>query len=369
MRFECEKKDFTAALSAVEKALPARPVIAVTEGIKISAADGKIRLVATDMNLRIEAGFDGKVAASGEAVLNGRLLINLVKSLPDWPVTVETRSNGEIAIRSGLSEITLKELPVEDFPPAQAVHDNVSFTISSNLLRDVIRQTIFSVSTGMGREILTGELFKLEDGRLTVISLDGYRISKRQERIGQVTDKAVEAVIPGEALDELARVLPDDAAVSVKIGERYAAFTAGNTVLTTQLLSGQFFDCDSIINGSLKKAETTVVTKKDDLAGAIKRALLIVKEEKVSVVRFSIDNQRIVITAQTGTGKITDEIGITMKGQPLDIAFNGEFLEDCLNAIGDEQVTLKFGGSVDPCIIQPATNTDSRLYLVLPVKL
>jgi len=268
-----------------------------------------------------------------------------------------------------LSEITLRGLPVEDFPPAQAVGDNVSFTVNSNLLRNMIRQTIFSVSTGMGREILTGELFKWEDDRLTVTSLDGYRISKRQERIGQVTDRAVEAVIPGEALDELARVLPDDAAVSVKIGERYAAFTAGNTVLTTQLLSGQFFDCNSVINSSLKKVETTVVTKKDDLAGAIRRALLIVKEEKVSVVRFSISDQKMIITAQTGTGKITDEIGITMKGQPLDIAFNGNFLDDCLSVIQDEQVTLKFGGSVDPCIIQPATNSDSSLYLVLPVRL
>jgi DNA polymerase-3 subunit beta len=369
MRFKCEKMDLVEALSKAERALPSRLVIPITEGIKLTADNGQVRLAATDINLRIESAVEGAdIIENGEAVLDGRLLISLAKSLPDQQsVLFNTVSDHELTIKSGSSEITLATLPASDFPPAHTVDGNKSFAINSSVLRDMIQQTIFAVSEYAGREILTGEHFKLEDGILTLTALDGYRLARRQEKIQ--TDLAFEAVIPFKALKELARILPDDAEVEVRTGDKFVAFAADDTILTAQLLSGQFFDCDSIISSAVKNLRTTAVVKKGDVAAAVKRALILAKAEKLSAVRFAVDEDKIIMTAQNSTAKSVDEITTAIQGQPLEIAFNGKYLSDCLDVVDAESITFSFGDSVDPFIIQPTDNPDSGLYLILPVRL
>ena len=368
MRFKCEKMDLVDALSKAERALPSRAVVPITEGIKVTADNGQVKLAATDINLRIESVVDGAdVIENGEAVLDGRLLISLAKSLPDQPILFNTESDHELVIKSGSSEITLATMSASDFPPAHAVDSNKSFVVNSSVLRDMIQQTIFAVSEYAGREILTGEHFRLKDGILTLTALDGYRLARRQEKIQ--TDLAFEAVIPFKALKELARILPDDAEVEVRTGDKFVAFAADDTILTAQLLSGQFFDCDSIISSAVKNLRTTAVVKKGDVAAAVKRALILAKAEKLSAVRFAVDEDKIIMTAQNSTGKAIDEIAAAIQGQPLEIAFNGTYLSDCLNAINAEEITLSFGDSVDPFIIQSTANPDSGLYLILPVRL
>jgi DNA polymerase-3 subunit beta len=368
MRFKCEKTDLVDALSKAERALPSRAVVPITEGIKIAADNGQVRLAATDINLRIESVVEGAdVIENGEAVLDGRLLISLAKSLPDQPVLFNTASEHELTIKTGSSEITLATMSASDFPPAHAVNGNKSFAINSSVLRDLIQQTIFAVSEYAGREILTGEHFKLADGLLTVTALDGYRVARRQEKVQ--TDLAFEAVIPGKALKELARILPASGDIEIKIGSKFIAFDADSTTLTAQLLAGQFFDCDAIISSAVKNFRTTAIVKKDDTAAAVKRALILVKAEKLSAVRFAVDNDKIIMTAQNSTGRAVDEIPAEIKGQALEIAFNGMYLSDGMDAIDAEEITFSFGDSVDPFIIQPTNNPDSGLYLILPVRL
>jgi DNA polymerase-3 subunit beta len=176
-------------------------------------------------------------------------------------------------------------------------------------------------------------------------------------------------VIPFKALKELARILPDDAEVEVRTGDKFVAFAADDIVLTTQLISGQFFDCDSIISSAAKNFRTTAVVKKDEAAAAVKRALILAKTEKLSAVRFAVKENKIIITAQNSTAKSVDEIAAETQGQPLEIAFNGTYLSDCLNAINAEEITLSFGNSFDPFIIQLTDDPDSGLYLILPVRL
>jgi DNA polymerase-3 subunit beta len=367
MRFKCEKMDLVDALSKAERALPSRAVVPITEGIKVTGDNGQVKLAATDINLRIESVVEGAdVIENGDAVLDGRLLISLAKSLPDQQSVLFNTAGHELTIKSGSSEITLSTMQASDFPPAHAVDGNKSFVVNSSVLRDMIQQTIFAVSEYAGREILTGEHFRLQDGLLTLTALDGYRVARRQEKIQ--TDLAFEAVIPFKALKELARILPDDD-VEVRIGDKFIAFDAAGTTLTAQLLSGQFFDCDAIISSAVKNLRTTVVVKKDDTAAAVKRALILVKAEKLSAVRFAVDKDKIIMTAQNSTGKAIDEIAAAIQGQSLEIAFNGKYLSDCMDAVDAEEITFSFGDSVDPFIIQPTDNPDSGLYLILPVRL
>jgi len=370
MIITCSQDDLVSALSIAEKALPSKPVMPILNGILITTENENIRLRSTDTEISIDTMLNGNILEKGAAVLNGRLFIDIARSLPKDQVTLTISDNYEVIIKCGSSEISLKGMSAENFPQLPVMSDGISFNIDSSKFREMIRQTLFSVAPPESlREILTGELLKFENEKLILVSVDGYRISIRQEDIDFAPDRHIEAVIPGKALTELMRILPySEEILNIKIDDKRIAFNMGDTVMTAQMLTGKFINYEDILMPELSETKTEVIVDRDAMLKAIERAMLVAKEGKSWLIKLSISENGMIITSNADIGKAHEEVAVDLQGAPIEIAFNGRYLSDPLKVIDDEQIRLRFNTNISPCIIEPVEG-DKFLYLVLPVRI
>ncbi|MBZ4666667.1 MAG: polymerase beta subunit [Mahella sp.] len=370
MIITCEKDDLVNALSIAEKALPSKNIIPVLNSIIIETVDDIIHLKSTDTEISIDTVLNGNIINQGSVALNGRLFIDIARSLPKEQVTINVDDHNEVSIKCGLSEISIKGMGTDDFPQLPVISDGTNFNISSVIFRDMIRQTAFSIAPpDDNREMLTGELLKFENDKIMLVSVDGYRISIRYEDIDEIPDRQFEAVIPGKALMELMRILPSaQENLNIKIDDKRAAFSINGTVMTAQLLSSKFINYEDILMPELSETKTTITVSRADLLSATERAMLVAKEGKSSLIKLSISERGMVLTSNADIGKVHEDIPIDIDGSAIEIAFNGRYLTDPLKVIDDEQVLMKFNSDVSPCIIEPVEGK-SFLYLILPVRM
>jgi DNA polymerase-3 subunit beta len=370
MIITCEKDDLVNALSIAEKALPSKNIIPVLNNIVIETVDGAIHLKSTDTEISIDTVLNGNIIDQGSVALNGRLFIDIARSLPKEQVTIKVDDHNEASIKCGLSEISIKGMGTGDFPQLPVISNGMSFNISSTIFRDMIRQTAFSIAPpDDNREVLTGELLKFENDEIMLVSVDGYRISIRYEEISEIPDRQFEAVIPGKALMELMRILPlTQENLNIKIDDKRAAFNINSTVMTAQLLNSKFINYEDILLPELSETKTTITVNRADLLSAAERAMLVAKEKKSSLIKLSISEHGMVLTSNADIGKVHEDIPIDINGSAIEIAFNGRYLTDPLKVIDDEQVLMKFNSDVSPCIIEPVDGK-SFLYLILPVRM
>lgn len=363
------KEDLVNALNIVEKALPTKAVIPILSGIMIDARNNTIHLKATDTSIGIDTELKGNVIAEGAVVLNGRLFFEVARSLPKDQVILEVDEHYEASIKCGSSEISIKGMPANDFPPLPYVSDGVELNITSGTFRDMIRQTVFSVAVDESKGILMGELLKFDGNQLTLVAIDGYRISIRYEQLADGPNQAVEAVIPGRSLTELMRILPaSDEILNMRIDDKHAMFSINGIIVITQLLDGRFMNYEDIINSEASEAKTIVRVNTNDLLSSIDRAMLVAKEGNISFIRLNISKDGMIITSNADIGKAHEEVPIDLEGSSVEIAFNGKYLSDPLKIIDDQQLMMRFNTDISPCIIEPV-NGNKFLYLILPVRM
>lgn len=363
MKIICTKSNLAKGVGIVSKAVPSKTTMPILECILIDATASMIKLTANDMELGIETIIEGDIVQPGMIALDAKIFSEIVRKLPDSEIVITTDDNDQTLITCEKAKFQIAGKSGSDFAYLPYIEKNESILVLQYTLKEVIRQTIFSIADTESNKLMTGELFEVEDHILKVVSLDGHRISIRKIELKASYDHK-KVVVPGKTLMEISKILSGDAESEVQIyfAENHIVFEFDQTVVVSRLIEGEYFRIEQMLSSDY---ETKVHINKKELLNCIYRATLLVKEGDKRPIIIQIGDDTMELKIQSQLGSMDEEIFITKEGKDLLIGFNPKFLIDALRVIDDEEVTLYFMNSKAPCFIKDEKET--YVYLILPV--
>lgn len=364
MKIVCTKSNLLTGVQIVSKAVPNKTTMSILECILIDTRNGEIKLTANDMELGIETVIDGEILDKGMIALDAKIFLEIVRKLPDNNITIETNNETyKTTITCEKAKFNIIGKSGEDFSYLPDIVRNDSIVISQFTLKEVIRQTIFSIADNDNNRLMTGELFEIDNDTLKVVSLDGHRISIRRISLkNSYGNKKV--VVPGKTLSEVSKILSGDIDkdVSIFFTDKHILFEFDNTLVVSRLIEGEYFRIDQMLSSDY---ETKIKMNKKELLDCIDRATLLVKEGDKKPVIINITDSSMQLKMNSTVGSMDEEIDITKEGKDLMIGFNPKFLIDALRVIEDEEIDLYMVNPKAPCFIRNAE--ESYIYLILPV--
>ena len=366
MQITCDRTALTDALSVCIHAAASKSVIVALEGILMTTWEDTLTLCGFNTQMAIQIDIDAVCDAREKFVLPARIFFDIVRKLQGDEVTIKLDDKLNATISCGRAVFNLKADSSESFPEVPTVNRSRGVSIPSNLLRDMVNDTIFAISTNESKPVHTGTLFEVDDGLLTLVSVDGYRLAVRKEQIAAKTDEPFSFVVPGSTLKELVRILPDgDDPVTVYPEKKNGQFEFARTTVTTRLLEGEFINYRASIPNEMPIRMTI---NKNELIDAVERVSLIISERLKNPVRCLFEGDTLQLTCMTAMGRSFDEINIPFCPDRLEIGFNNRYLLDALRACQGDEVVLELKSGLSPCLFKPVEG-DSYVYLVLPVRL
>ena len=363
MKLICSKSNLLNGVNTVSKAVPSKTTMSILECILIDATKGQITLTANDMELGIETIIDGEIIEKGIIALDAKIFLEMVRKLPDNDVTIETDSSYKTIITCEKVKFNIIGKSGEDFSYLPLIERDDSICISHFTLKEVIRQTIFSIADNFSNKILTGELFEINDDVLKVVSSDGLRISLRKIKLkNSYGNKKV--IVPGKTLNEISKILSGDTDKDVNIffTDKHILFEFDNTTVVSRLIEGEYLKIDNILSADY---ETKVKLNKREFQNCIDRSTLLVKEGDKKPIIMNIQDDVMELKMNSIVGSMDEEIDIVKNGKDLMIGFDPKFLIDALKVIDDEEVEIKLLNPKAPCFIKD--DNENYIYLILPV--
>ncbi|MBU3181801.1 DNA polymerase III subunit beta [Clostridium psychrophilum] len=364
MKFICEKSMLQEAISNVQKAITGKSTMPVLQGILLVVKNKEVTLIGSDIDLSIEAKLDAEVTEDGSVVLDSKLFGEIIRKLPNSAVEISSEINNSIKIVCQKSYATIIHMNSDDYPNLPSIIENMIFSVSQKVLKNMMKGTIFAVAQDETRPILTGVLFEIKDKKLNLVALDGYRVAFRSEDVDN--DNSINAVIPGKTLSEVSKILEEtDEPVNITFTPNHILFNLGKTKVISRLLEGEFIKYSSIIP---EEYNLKITVKRSELLNCIERASLMAKEGNTNLVKFNIEEDNMVITSNSQLGKAREEINIILQGEPLQIAFNSKYLIELLKIMEEEEIVMEFSSGVNPCVIRNKEKNNCT-YMVLPVRI
>lgn len=363
MKIICSKLNLVKGVNIVSKAVPSKTTMPILECILIDATTDIIKFTANDMELGIQTEVEGEIIDRGMIAIDAKIFSEIVRKLPENDVTITTDDNLQTTIVCEKAVFDISGKPGEEFSYLPAIEKEDSITISQFTLKEVIRQTIFSISDMESNKLMTGELFEINNSMLRVVSLDGHRISIRRIALkDEVNNKKL--IVPGKTLIEISKILSGEAESMVNISytNNHIVFEFDQTIVVSRLIEGEYFKIDQMLSNDY---ETKVRINKKELLSCIDRATLLVKEGDKKPIIINIDDEIMELKIRSQIGSMNEEIYINKKGKNLMIGFNPRFLLDALRNIDDEEITLYLMNAKAPCFIKD--DEESYIYLILPV--
>lgn len=363
MKIICSKSNLLKGVNTVSKAVPTRTTMAILECILIDASKGEIKLTANDMELGIETIIDGQIEEQGIIALDAKIFSEIVRKLPDNEVVIETESNFKTTITCEKAKFNIVGHSGEDFSYLPEIEKNDSVIISQFTLKEIIRQTIFSISDNDSNKLMTGELFEINGNELKVVSLDGHRISIRKIELKE-SYQSKKVVVPGKTLQEISKIISGnmDENVQIFFSNNHILFLFDKTTVVSRLIEGEYFKIEQMLSSDY---ETKIKINKRELLDCIDRATLLVKEGDKKPIIMSIADESMELKINSFIGSMNEEIDITKEGKDMLIGFNPKFFIDALRVIDDEEVYVYMVNPKAPCFIKD--EKENYIYLILPV--
>lgn len=365
MKFKCMQKNFLEVILTVQKAVSARSSTPILEGILIETEKDVLKLVGTNLDLGIQSHMEASIIQEGSVVLPSRLLSEVVRKLPDAEIEIIVSENNTVKFTCLNSTVTLQGFPPDEFPSLPDISENQPIEISKMLLSNMIRETVFAVAVDEARPILTGALFEVEEKNVTMVCLDGYRLGLRRGML-EIPHENLRVIIPGKSLAEVGKIIDDDdQQISITVSDRHVLFDLGYTRIISRVLEGEYINYKQIIPEDYK---TRIKVDTKILASSIDRASLIAREGKNNLIKLSLQDQKMIITSNSESGQVYEEIPILLEGKDLEIAFNARYFMDMLKVIEDQEICLDFTTGISPCVVRPIKGSNFT-YLLLPVRI
>jgi len=366
MRFTCEKNILMQGLNIAGRTVAAKSSLSVLEGI-LCRAEAGLTLTGYNMETAITYQVEAEITEAGTCILPARLFGDIIRRLPEGPVTVTVDDNYKVSIRSGYASFTISAEKAEDYPELPDVSESGCIWIPQLKLKELISGTIFAVSENQGRPVHTGVKFEVSDDSISAIAVDGFRLARRTWHPDNAIGRSLSFVVPAAGLKEVEKILTDsEEEAGFTLGNKHILFKLGGATLICRLLDGDFLDWRRVVptNCPIK-----LVANVSDLASSIERVGLIVSEKYKSPVRCVFSNQVLQLRTNTTIGAAEDRCSIAGDGKDLEIGFNVRYLADALRVVPSEEVVLELTNGLSPIVLTPVDDKYDFAYMVLPVRI
>ena len=366
MKMVIDRQEFLEALGNVSRAVSAKATNPALEGILLKVQQNRLCMSAYDLEIGMQTVIDAKADSEKSIILNAKLLLEIIRKLPDNVVILECDDKLMVSIKSGDADFSLIAMDGSEYPEMPSIKDGASIIIEQQLLKGMIRQTIYAVESGLNssRPVYTGSLFEFTEDTIRIVSVDGCRLAMRVESVK--CNESMSFIVPGKTLHEVIKLIRDEEKqMSIAIGSRHIIFEIDEYAVISRLIEGEFLD----YNAAIPVSQTTVVTAKTrDLIDATDRVSLMINDKLKSPVKYIFEENLLKISCNTTVGKAYDQIECKQEGEKVEIGFNNKLLIDAFRAAECDEVRLELNGSLSPVKILPLEGEDF-LFLVLPVRL
>ena len=369
MKIICYKDKLLKALNSVVRGVASKTTKPILEGILIQTNENEIKLTSYDLEIGIEYIMECEVIEQGNTVINATMFSEIIRKLPDTEINISVNEKNLLEIECEGSSYKLATMNPDEFPELPKIEIENSIEVEQNTLKNMIKKTIFAVSTEENRPIYTGCFFEVNQNKLNIVAVDGFRLALRNIYLTNETQN-FKAVIQGKSLNEVIKVLSDSfEPVKIGISKNQALFEMDNCKIVTRVLDGEFLNYKNVIPDNW---ETRVKVNKMDLQNSFERVSLIssstIEKEKKYPVTVNIEVGKITLSCQNQSGDAKEEIFTETEGKNLEVGFNPKYFLDALKAIDDEEVYVEFGTNISPCLIK-STESKNYVYMILPVRI
>ena len=364
MKVICSKENLLEGINIVQKAVSTKTTLPILEGILVEA-DEIFKMTGNDLEIGIECYVEADIKEKGSTILNSKMFGDIVRRLPNSEVMIEVKENNAVTIECENSLFEIRGMASEGFPALPEMKKENGIRIKQKTIKEMIKQTIFAVSLDENRPILTGSLFDFYEKKLSLVSIDGYRLALRTLEHDAEFEPG-RMVIPGKTLNEISKIIqPTDEDIIIYAAGNQILFEMGNCIMVSRLLEGDYLNYSGIIPN---ENETRLTVNTKELLACFERAsLVITNDERRYPVKLDISDEMLVITSNTEIGNVREEIRVEMEGKKLEISFNPRYFIEALRVIDNETVNIYFTTSIGPCTIKPVQGNEFA-YLVLPIR-
>lgn len=364
MKLSCSKTDLLNGINIALRAVPGKTNLPILESFLIDATE-EIKILTNDNDMGIETCIDGKIENPGKVAINARLFSEIIRKLPENMITIDTSTNFKVKVTCEDSEFVLNGNNPNEFPELPRANTENKISISQLTLKELIRQTIFSIAQTDVNAIMRGELFEIDGKMIKVVSLDSHRISIRKEELA-FTYEPCKVIVPGKTLNEISRILSGDKdeIVDMTFDKKFIKFAFGKTVVVSRLIEGEYFNIDQMISSDY---ETSIRLNRSDFYNAIDRAFTLTREGEKKPVILDIRDGEMNIDISSSIGSMNSRLYINKEGKDMVIGFNPRFFIEALKVIDDEEINIYFVNSNAPCFIK--SKTGDYIYIILPVNI
>lgn len=367
MKFSCDRDYLLEAVSAAMRAVAVKSTNPALEGILIRAEENAIKVVGYDGDIAVSAVCDAIVAEEGAVVLNSHLFSEMIRRFGPGSVDVTTDNAFYTDVKNNLTNYKINGISPDDYPSLPEMSPENSLKFPQNVLKSMLRQTVFSMSLSETKPILNGCYFNIEGSMVKTVAVDGYRLAIREEIIDTGSTAATSFIVPAKTVNEVLKLLSDEEGktVFVEHTKRQIIFKIGPVTLTSRLIEGEFLDYNAIAN-----KKTSIDCKIDPKAflSGIERTALLSSEKLRMPVRAVFETDRVVLNCKTTQGWVHDEIACKTVGGSLEIGFSDKFMSDALRVIGDEEIYVRLDSNLSPIVLEPVSGTAYK-FIILPVRL
>ncbi|MDO4166854.1 MAG: DNA polymerase III subunit beta [Eubacteriales bacterium] len=363
MNIICDKSNLIEGMNIVMKAIPSKTTMEILECVVIDVKEECIKLIANDLQIGIETIIKGDIKREGSVAVGAKVFFEIIRKLPSDQVTISVDDNYHMNITCGKAKFNIAARPTEEFPFLPNIVKEKNILISQFTLKDIIRQTVFSISDNENAKVMTGELFEIHGSELKVVSLDGHRISIRKVQLKESYDD-VSVIIPGKTLIEISKIINGgiDDEVAVFFTDKHVLFEFENTLVLSRLIEGEYYKIDKMLSSDY---ETKTTVNKKEMLDCIDRTTLLLKESDKKPVIIDVKDDRMGFAMNSSIGSMDEDIDATKEGRDILIGFNPRFLMDTLRVIDEEEITMYMINPKAPCFIRD--QEESYIYLILPV--
>jgi len=363
MKFSCSRQELSDALGSVTRAVAPKSTHPAMEGVLMRTTERGLFLCCYNMEMGISTEIEARVSEDGDVVLNARLFADMVRRFSSETVEITSDDKCMTSVRGGAAEFSIIGIPAEEFPPLPEADGREVIPVKEETLRSMIDQTLYAVAVNDFKPVHTGSKFIFEDGTLSLVSVDGFRLAIRKEPVSYTGELSF--IVPGKTLAEVSRLCDGDDDAQLCVSQRQIVFRVGDYSIISRLLEGDFIDFRSSIP---QTAGTVVTVSVRDTLSSVERTSLLISDRLKSPIRFSVGDGEIRISCATALGKVNDTVACESKGAPVEMGFNNRYLMEALRATDCDKVRMEITGPLSPVKIVPLEG-DSFLFLVLPVRM
>jgi DNA polymerase-3 subunit beta len=360
----CARKDLHEGVQTAGRAVSPRTSLPILGHLLIKAEEDTLRIAATDLEIGMECVVDARVLEPGSLTAPAKVITEILAALPDTDVALSVDESNTVSLKCGTSDFSILGLPAEEFPMLPEVREEVKFTIENDLFKEGIAKTSFAISADESRVILTGILMQVNGDTLKLVSTDTHRLCVFECHIAD-SEGALNAIVPGRALAELSRIVPEGGTISVGISQNQVMFKLSDTVLISRLIEGQFPNFERVIPQEYRK-KLTIPT--EQFLQSMKRVEIVARENEHRATVQTQDGTLVLTAESEKVGSAHEEVEVLKEGDDLKMAFSARYLLDVLNVVDVEAIEAEFSGDSSPVAIRPQ-GQDNYVYVLMPMQL